>query len=102
MRERAERFPLHTYTHTHSLFYLLRSLRPLRYTAEVGSGSLEWGLTHSEKFWRENATCMEANDFRTLKMLIALLDSQDEDTATIACYVRSTPAHLPNRAGPKR
>ena len=33
---------------------------------------------HTEKFWRENAKCLEANDFKLLKTLIALLRSDDE------------------------
>lgn len=37
-----------------------------------------WGIVHTEKFWRENAKFVENNDFKLLKMLIALLRSDDE------------------------
>ncbi len=33
---------------------------------------------HTEKFWRENAKFVEANDFKMLKVLISLLKSDDE------------------------
>ena len=37
-----------------------------------------WGIVHTEKFWRENAKFVEANDFKLLKMLIALLKAEEE------------------------
>ena len=57
-----------------------------RYTAEVASCQLRWGLVHSEKFWRENARAVEAEDFKLLKQLIALLRSDDAEVVSIACY----------------
>ena len=39
-----------------------------RYATEVSSGQLKWGLVHTEKFWRENARSVEANDFALLKV----------------------------------
>ena len=58
------------------------------YENEVSSGNLEWGLLHSEKFFRENCRKLEGNDgnFNILKRLIALAASDDEDIATVACY----------------
>lgn len=44
-----------------------------RWVAEVRSGTLKWGILHTEKFWRENAKFVESNDFALLKELIALL-----------------------------
>ena len=35
-----------------------------KYQQEVRSGELEWGVTHTEKFWRENARNMEEDDFQ--------------------------------------
>ena len=57
-----------------------------KYEAEVNSGSLEWGVTHTEQFWRENCKLMETNDFKTLKSLVVLLGSQDDETVCIAAY----------------
>ena len=41
---------------------------------------------HSEKFWRENARALEAEDFGLLKRLIALLRAGDAEVVSIACY----------------
>ena len=58
------------------------------YKNEVESGHLQWGSTHTEAFFKENARMMEGTDgdFRLLKVLIALLSSDDEEVASIACY----------------
>jgi len=57
-----------------------------KYQAEVKSGRMEWGVTHTEKFWRENARNMEGDDFQTLKLLVSLLSSPDDETVSIAAY----------------
>lgn len=58
------------------------------YKTEVESGHLQWGSTHTEAFFKENARMMEGpdGDFKLLKVLIALLTSKDEDVAAIACH----------------
>jgi V-type H+-transporting ATPase subunit H len=58
------------------------------YKNEVESGHLQWGTCHTEAFFKENARMMEGTDgdFRLLKVLIALLSSQDEEVASIACH----------------
>eukprot|EP00549_Striatella_unipunctata_P001099 CAMPEP_0118681040 /NCGR_PEP_ID=MMETSP0800-20121206/4713_1 /TAXON_ID=210618 ORGANISM="Striatella unipunctata, Strain CCMP2910" /NCGR_SAMPLE_ID=MMETSP0800 /ASSEMBLY_ACC=CAM_ASM_000638 /LENGTH=518 /DNA_ID=CAMNT_0006577283 /DNA_START=54 /DNA_END=1607 /DNA_ORIENTATION=+ len=76
------------------------------YKTEVESGHLQWGSTHTEAFFKENARMMEGSDgdFRLVKLLIALLTSHDEDVAAIACYdVGEFVRHYPNgRAIAKR
>lgn len=76
------------------------------YKNEVESGHLQWGSTHTEAFFKENARMMEGSDgdFRLVKVLIALLSSQDEDVAAIACYdIGEFVRHYPNgRAIAKR
>lgn len=57
-----------------------------RYVTEVKSGQLRWGIVHTDKFWRENVKQLEANDFKTLRSLIQLLQSEDEEVVSIACY----------------
>mmetsp|Transcript_30191 Transcript_30191/g.69208 ORF Transcript_30191/g.69208 Transcript_30191/m.69208 type:complete len:515 (-) Transcript_30191:189-1733(-) len=69
------------------------------YVNEVESGQLAWGNTHTEAFFKENAKMIEGKggDFRLLKVLIALLSSNDEDVAAIACYdVGEFVRHYPN------
>mmetsp|Transcript_10083 Transcript_10083/g.14260 ORF Transcript_10083/g.14260 Transcript_10083/m.14260 type:complete len:517 (-) Transcript_10083:383-1933(-) len=58
------------------------------YKTEVESGHLQWGSTHTEAFFKENARMMEGkdSDFKLLKVLIALLSSKDEEVAAIACH----------------
>ena len=36
-----------------------------------------WGIVHTDKFWRENARLVEQDEFKLLKLLIALLGSSD-------------------------
>jgi len=69
------------------------------YKNEVESGHLQWGSTHTEAFFKENARMMEGNDgdFRLVRVLIALLSSKDEDVAAIACYdIGEFVRHYPN------
>jgi len=58
------------------------------YKNEVESGHLQWGSTHTEMFFKENARMMEGKDadFKLVKVLIALLSSKDDEIAAIACY----------------
>ena len=58
------------------------------YENEVSSGNLEWGVLHSEKFFKENCRKLEGDDgnFDILKQLIILVSCEDEDVASIACY----------------
>jgi V-type H+-transporting ATPase subunit H len=76
------------------------------YKNEVESGQLQWGSTHTEAFFKENARMMEGSDgdFHLLKVLIALLSSKDEEVAAIACYdIGEFVRHYPNgRAIAKR
>eukprot|EP01041_Mallomonas_annulata_P004206 gene4206-8366_t len=69
---------------------LMKNYRELstfeRWISEVHSGSLRPGIVHTEKFWRENAKCLEVNDFKLLKTLITLLRSDDLSVVSIALY----------------
>jgi len=69
------------------------------YKNEVESGRLQWGSTHTEAFFKENAKMLEGSDgdFHVLKVLIALLSSKDDDIAAIACYdIGEFVRHYPN------
>jgi V-type H+-transporting ATPase subunit H len=77
------------------------------YKNEVESGHLQWGSTHTEAFFKENAKLMEGSDgdFHLLKVLIALLSSnRDEEVAAVACFdIGEFVRHYPNgRAIAKR
>ena len=76
------------------------------YQHEVKSGQLQWGSTHTDVFFKENAKLMEGKDgdFNTVKILISLLTSKDEDVAAIACFdLGEFCRHYPNgRAIAKR
>lgn len=58
------------------------------YKTEVESGHLQWGSTHTEAFFKENARMIEGkdSDFKLLKVLIALLSSKDDEISAIACH----------------
>jgi len=69
------------------------------YEAEVDSGSLTWGILHTQKFFRANIKRMEGvkGDFILLKKLISLVNSPDEDVAAIACFdIGEFVRHYPN------
>jgi V-type H+-transporting ATPase subunit H len=76
------------------------------YKNEVESGHLQWGSTHTEAFFKENARMIEGSDgdFHLLKVLIALLSNHDEEVAAVACYdIGEFVRHYPNgRAIAKR
>ena len=76
------------------------------YKNEVESGHLQWGSTHTEAFFKENARMIEGSDgdFHLLKVLIALLSSKYEEVSAIACYdIGEFVRHYPNgRAIAKR
>lgn len=55
-----------------------------RYERELQSGTLTKGFIHSSKFWAENVMKFEQNDFRSIKMLAALLQSHSTDATTLA------------------
>ncbi len=58
------------------------------YQNEVETGQLQWGSTHTEAFFKENAKMMEGSngDFHLVKILISLLSSKDEYISAIACF----------------
>lgn len=58
------------------------------YATEVKSGRLEWSLVHkSDKFWRENASKLNDNNYQLLKILIHLIQtSNDPLVVSVACF----------------
>lgn len=48
-----------------------------RWVSQVHAGSLRAGVVHQEKFWRENARFLEAEDFKLLRKLITFLKHED-------------------------
>jgi V-type H+-transporting ATPase subunit H len=76
------------------------------YQNEVETGQLQWGSTHTDAFFKENAKMMEGKDgnFDLIKILISLVSSKDEDVAAIACFdLGEFCRHYPNgRAIAKR
>eukprot|EP00981_Chlorochromonas_danica_P010043 scaffold2953_cov187-Ochromonas_danica.AAC.8 len=57
-----------------------------RWASEILSGGLRWGILHTEKFWRENAKFVEADNFALLRSLIIHLSNPDPTIACIALY----------------
>merc|ERR1719210_2882439 len=55
--------------------------------AVQGSAGLKWGFIHSSKFWSENVTKFEADNYQALKDLTKLLiQSADPTTLAVACH----------------
>lgn len=57
-----------------------------RWSAEVHSGNLKWGILHTEKFWKENAKFVETDNYSLLKTLISLAQSSNTIVACVALY----------------
>lgn len=53
---------------------------------ELSAGKLHWSQIHTERFWKENVDSCEKNDFKSVRMLVNLLESEDEETVAVACY----------------
>lgn len=58
------------------------------YSNEVTCGRLEWSPVHrSERFWRENATALNSDKHKLLKILIQLLEmSKDPQILAVAAH----------------
>ena len=57
-----------------------------RFQRELESGKLSFGPCHCAKFWKENFKKAEVDDFKPIKQLIHLLDSEDAITKAVACF----------------
>jgi len=57
-----------------------------RYEKELSTGQLAWGFIHTSKFWAENVTKFEHNDFGAVKKLAACLHSSNAVTLAVACH----------------
>lgn len=57
------------------------------FSKELLSGQLEWSPAHkSERFWRENVTHFNSNNFELIGVLAALLESKETLTKAVACH----------------
>lgn len=56
------------------------------YVKEIESGILRFGPRHTDDFWKENVRAFEFEDFKYIKDLIKLVDSEDVETKRVACF----------------
>ncbi|CAI5735954.1 unnamed protein product [Hyaloperonospora brassicae] len=80
-----------------------------RYEKELRTGTLNWGLLHTDKFWKDNFMTFEQKDFELIRLLIDLLESDKPKTVAVALFdlgefVRFYPngKHIAKRLGAKR
>ncbi|OWZ12621.1 V-type proton ATPase subunit H [Phytophthora megakarya] len=80
-----------------------------RYEKELRTGTLNWGLLHTDKFWKDNFMTFENKDFELIRLLIDLLESDDPKTVSVALFdlgefVRFYPngKHIAKRLGAKK
>ncbi|TYZ58974.1 hypothetical protein PybrP1_011758 [[Pythium] brassicae (nom. inval.)] len=92
---------------------LIREFKELntmeRYEKELRTGHLNWGLLHTDKFWKENVRAFENKEFELIRLLIDLLESDDQKTVAVALFdlgefVRFYPngKHIVKRLGAKK
>jgi V-type H+-transporting ATPase subunit H len=65
-----------------------------RWSSEVESGTLRWGILHTEKFWKDNAKFVEMNNFGLLRTLISHLNSADMVRLPVCCVWVNFPPDL--------
>lgn len=80
-----------------------------RYEKELRGGNLNWGLLHTDKFWKENFMAFENKEFELIRLLIDLLEAEDPKTVSVALFdlgefVRFYPngKHIVKRLGAKK
>ncbi|KAF1318525.1 V-type proton atpase subunit h, partial [Globisporangium splendens] len=80
-----------------------------RYEKELRTGNLNWGLLHTDKFWKENFMAFENKEFELIRLLIDLLEADDPKTVAVALFdlgefVRFYPngKHIVKRLGAKK
>ncbi|KAG6614140.1 V-type proton ATPase subunit H [Phytophthora cinnamomi] len=80
-----------------------------RYEKELRTGTLNWGLLHTDKFWKDNFMTFENKDFELIRLLIDLLEADDSKTVAVALFdlgefVRFYPngKHIAKRLGAKK
>ncbi|TDH68042.1 hypothetical protein CCR75_008639 [Bremia lactucae] len=80
-----------------------------RYEKELRTGTLNWGLLHTDKFWKDNFMTFENKDFELIRLLIDLLESNDPKTVAVSLFdlgefVRFYPngKHIAKRLGAKK
>ncbi|GLE00746.1 hypothetical protein PINS_up009534 [Pythium insidiosum] len=80
-----------------------------RYEKELRTGQLNWGLLHTDKFWKENFMAFENKEFELIRLLIDLLEADDPKTVSVALFdigefVRFYPngRHIAKRLGAKK
>ena len=57
-----------------------------RYEQEIKTNKLLWGPTHNESFWKKYCNKLEDDNYKLIRNLINLLDSNDPETVAVACY----------------
>jgi len=59
-----------------------------RYEREIKMKKLCWGFIHSEKFWLQNYTAFEKDDFAVVKALVEVVSDEraDSQTLAVACH----------------
>jgi len=58
-----------------------------KYEKEIDTGFMVWGHLHSNKFWGENVSKFDQNQFGVVKKLCALLTGVDDNvTRAVACH----------------
>lgn len=57
-----------------------------KFLRELDTERLTFGPCHTEKFWKEHFKKTESEDFRAIKSLVKMLDSDDETTKSVACF----------------
>ena len=57
-----------------------------KYSAELHSGSLKWGIVHTEKFFKENSRYLEQNNFECLHLLLSYLHHASPTVVSIALF----------------
>lgn len=56
-----------------------------RYEKEVRTGHLNWGLLHTDKFWKENFMAFENKEFELIRCVESSSDRVERGLTVLAC-----------------
>lgn len=48
-----------------------------RYEKELRTGRLNWGLLHTDKFWKENVRAFESKEFELIRYALAFIETSE-------------------------
>lgn len=59
-----------------------------RYEKELRTGHLNWGLLHTDKFWKENVRAFESKEFELIRYAFVFVETCRDDCLKLTNTVK--------------